>query len=274
MSYAYGMPGAQPSSPEELEVAIAEWAEGNSHLEGALRSCIDNGVKTYACCAGHRGDINGSDPYLSVVMTEENKGNVLNIMNQLYANKSGIQNMGMDFVEKDGQTQQIISFHMKMGKRNKMFDIIESAARDSIEKSEASPLIRQMMELHEVADRTRLRHSFSYINLGFMKIFNIYGSTAYMLREMYENMKFSRGIAGGLSKSFINDAGIINCMARSAERMEEEFAPRMQPKSAIDELREKFSGVTESGVPGSRIPHREKNVDRSSTSTRNNMDEI
>ncbi len=274
MSYANGKPGVEPNSPEELDIAISEWAEGNSHLEGALRSCINNGVQTFACCAGHRGDIYGSDPYLSVIMTEENKGTVLNIMNQLYANKSGIQNIGMDFIEKDGQIRQIVSFHMKMGKRDKMFDIIEAAARDSIEKSEASPLVSQMMELHEVAERTRLRHSFAYINLGFMKIFNIYGSTAYMLREMYEDMKLSRGIAGGLSKNFINDAGVISCMVRSAERLEEDFAPRMKSKSAIDELREKFAGVTESREQGSKTPHKEKNVDRTSTSTRNNMDEI
>lgn len=274
MSYANGKPGVEPNSPEELDLAIAEWAEGNSHLEGALKSCINNGVQTFACCAGHRGDINGNDPYLSVIMTEENKGTVLNIMNQLYSQKSGIQSIGMDFLEKDGQIRQVISFHMKMGKRDKMFDIIEVAARDSIEKSEVSPLVSQMMELHEVAERTRLRHSFAYINLGFMKIFNIYGSTAYMLQEMYEDMKLSRGIAGGLSKNFINDAGIISCMARSAERLEEEFAPRKQPKSAIDELRERFSGVTESSVQGSRTPHKEKSADRASKSTLNNLDEI
>ena len=109
MTYANGAPGAVPKDGE-LDIAISEWSEGNVHLEGALRSCIENGVQTFACCAGHKGDINGNDPYLSVIMTEENKGNVLNILNSLYAQKGGVSSLGMDFVERNGQVQQVISF--------------------------------------------------------------------------------------------------------------------------------------------------------------------
>ena len=135
------------------------------------------------------------------------------------------------------------SFHLKMGKRDKMFDIIEVAARDSIEKAEAEPLVAHMMDLHETADKARLRNSFAYMQLGFLKLFMVYGQTNFMLKDIYEEVGLSKGLSGSRSKSFLSDVAFTKYLAKATERMKKEFVPEVQPKSGIDELREKYGGV-------------------------------
>ena len=64
--------------PEKMSLAISEWAEGDETLRETITTCIENSIPTWASCSGHKFF---DYPYLSIVVTPENSGRILNIMN-------------------------------------------------------------------------------------------------------------------------------------------------------------------------------------------------
>ena len=77
--YVTGGPVDIPEDLNEREIAIKERAEGNKHLEEALKKCIEHGLQTRASCAGHPGL--GSDPYLGIDITDETRKTIYSILN-------------------------------------------------------------------------------------------------------------------------------------------------------------------------------------------------
>ncbi len=67
-------------SDEELKKA-EEYSEENPYLKKALILCWKNGIRTHACCGGHKSK--DSYPYLSIIINEEGMDGIKKIIGNL-----------------------------------------------------------------------------------------------------------------------------------------------------------------------------------------------
>lgn len=139
--YSKGIPMDIPKEKNEQALAISEWSEGNEHLQNAITTCIKNGIETFASCKGHGMT---STPYLSVKITKENLGQIINIINNL-SNKNLIS-ISLSFDEM--RQGSILSVYPNMINRNNIFDLIASSAEKSLEFEDANEVSQEMIKLH------------------------------------------------------------------------------------------------------------------------------
>lgn len=150
MKYNTGIPiSLNNVEKENLSLAISDWAEGNTHLQYAIGSCIDNNIPTHASCAGHH--ITDS-PYLSMLISKQNLGNILNIMDKV--SKERNMKIALDlnilkFCEDDTKYESVLTVYSNMFNKNKCFDIIEDAAKSSINLEQASPIVQELWKTHQ-----------------------------------------------------------------------------------------------------------------------------
>ena len=123
--YNNGKPLQIPKKEEEKALAISDWSEGNEHLADAISACINNGIQTFASCKGH-GFV--STPYLSMEMTSENLGQIINIMNNV--SKKRAVNIALSFGE--NEQGSILTIYPSIRNRNKIFDLIANSAQETL----------------------------------------------------------------------------------------------------------------------------------------------
>jgi hypothetical protein len=107
---------------------LEELAEGNNDLFNALKSCNENGLKTFACCAGH--DIqddspNPHKPYIGIIFNKDNLSKIKNIV----ASMEDIPQFNMVVVVRyfdciPPERQKAIAFHGTLDRRKEFFDNI------------------------------------------------------------------------------------------------------------------------------------------------------
>lgn len=76
-------------------IASKEWAEGNAMLEELLLYCLDNGIKTQSCCAGHE---NTQYSFVQFAFNEANIESVIAIISKFY----NIPDACMTFINEPG----------------------------------------------------------------------------------------------------------------------------------------------------------------------------
>lgn len=246
MNYNTGKSTEIPEEREELEKAIADWSEGNEHLGNALKSCIENDVPTLASCSGHKHEDGSRDPYIVMVMTDENRGTIFNIINQLYLNRGGIRELTLCTDYENGTQRTTVGVHMKNASKDRMFDLVAGSSRKSIELESAEPLVQDMVKLSECIAQTGMRHDFAYVNLGMIKMLNIFASTDVRLKNIYDRelgVPFSN-LFNNCSKTFLSDHGFIKFFGKMVDKMKKFTEP---PKNE-NNYAEKESGIKYSGI--------------------------
>ena len=158
--YNIGKPGSSENiEPEELSLAISEWSEGNPKLEEAITSCIQNGIPTYASCKGH----NLFDrPYLSMIITKDNLGKILNIMNEINSMRNTsimISYNRADYTQR--KPLSTLTIYSNMLNRNRIFSRIATAANSEIELDECSEIVQNLWNFHK---STRIADCFGLCN--------------------------------------------------------------------------------------------------------------
>jgi len=141
----------------EMSLAIIEWSEGDEALNDAIISCMENEIPTLASCAGHKiTDV----PYLTMIITPQNLGRILNIMNELSEKKGVDISIDLQKVEdeqgKEQECRSILSVYGNMFNKEECFQSIANAAEKSIRPEQATPLVQAMWNAHR-ATRTHGR---------------------------------------------------------------------------------------------------------------------
>ena len=179
---------------EELSLAVKDWSEGSKSLEDAMTACIDSGIPTYASCKGHRIT---DKPYLSLVITKENIGQILNIMNEVNKKRNiEIRLSYLEATQRGGKPVSICTIYSGMLNRDTIFRIIEQASQENIELEEADDDVRTMMELHKTLRTNGQFGTFNMVTLkkGLvskdMYITNIYPDTG--LEYKYNDYKLKQ----------------------------------------------------------------------------------
>ena len=132
----------------EMSLAVTEWSEGDEALSNAIISCTQNEIPTLASCAGHK--ITDS-PYLTMIITPQNAGRILNIMNELSVRKC--VDISIDLQQVFGDAEQecrsILTIHGNMFNKKECFQSIANAAEKSIKPEQANPLVQAMWKAHK-----------------------------------------------------------------------------------------------------------------------------
>ena len=185
--YVTGGPVDIPEDLNEREIAIKEWAEGNKHLEEALKKCIEHGLQTRASCAGHPGL--GSDPYLGIDITDETRKTIYSILNNLFENRKCINSIDIfNDIDKLGEPRSHVAIHAKYKKRNELFDLITNGAQNEIELDKCHPIIQKMIEIEQRAKQLRLPfNALAYQNLGPAKAIVLINETLRSNRNIYNS---------------------------------------------------------------------------------------
>lgn len=139
----------------ERSLAIIEWSEGDEALSDAIISCTENQIPTLASCAGHKIT---DYPYLTMIITPQNIGRILNIMNEL-SEKKGVD-ISIDLQQVIGVQEQecrsILTIYGNMFNKEECFQSIANAAEKSIKPEQATPLVQALWNAHK-ATRTHGR---------------------------------------------------------------------------------------------------------------------
>ncbi len=210
--YNTGIPVEIPTDREEQETAIKEWAEGNIHLEEALRQCIEHGIKTEASCAGHK-DAN-NDPYLSIEITDENRERLFNILQNVFKKRSGINGIDIRNHIERGKPKAELSIHAKPRQKNEIFDLIAEGAKGKIDLEACHPIIQKMMKIEERARQLKLySHSFGVRSLGPANAVVLLNNTIKMNPQIYNNTRNS-------INPYVTDSQIIHKLETIVEAMD------------------------------------------------------
>lgn len=155
---------------EELSLAISEWSEGNSKLQEAISSCIQNGISTYASCKGHTMY---DRPYLSMIITKDNLGKILNIINNVSDMKHigiGISFFNSEILE--GRKNSVLTIYSNMLNKNKVFETIADAAKSEVELQNCNEIVQNLWNFHKLTRTSETRYDLFndvYFEKGFFK---------------------------------------------------------------------------------------------------------
>lgn len=67
---------------KDFSKAASDFAENNKSLENLLLNCFSKGIKTLACCGGHKEN-DDEKPYIAFIYSEENEQYIYAIMSKL-----------------------------------------------------------------------------------------------------------------------------------------------------------------------------------------------
>ncbi|MBR6033268.1 MAG: hypothetical protein IKP28_00705 [Clostridia bacterium] len=219
-----------PQDREELETAIREWAEGNPHLEEALRQCIEHGIETEACCAGHDGINN--DPYISMTITDETRRRALSIMQSVFQKRSGIKSLNICNHTQHGYTAAELVIHAKPGQKNRIFDLIAEGAKKEIDLESCHPIIQAMMTIEKQAEQLKLySHVFGLESIGPIDAVVLFNDTVRSNPNLYDRKKHS-------INPCISDSQILGQLSDIAEAMGTHLPETTQKKGLIERVRQ------------------------------------
>lgn len=207
---------------EEMSLAISEWSEGNKNLQGAISSCIENGIPTIASCAGHSLV---DSPYLAMRINKENIGNILNLIN-VFTNQPHTSIL-LSFAEKGSS----LTIYGNMFNRNKCFETISQEAKNSLDLENANDITKSLWNAHvslatHIYDiSTKLYNSVEYVNGSARKrlIISPFGNKVLGKILTESGMKTTDTMFGStvMQKSSIGKKGIIDTLNNVCDELEE-----------------------------------------------------
>lgn len=185
----------------EKSLAIIEWSEGDVALSDAIISCTENQIPTLASCAGHK--ITDS-PYLTMIITPQNLGRILNIMNEL-SEKRGVD-ISIDLQQivgeqdKEHECRSVLTIHGNMFNKEECFQSIANAAEKSIKPEQATPLVQAMWNAHKATrihgrDGERLYNGICFWNgiIGKKLVVSV-NKAPDLFNEVIKSTKFKRQV--------------------------------------------------------------------------------
>lgn len=183
-----------PKEDDELDIAIKQWAEGNPHLEAALRQCIDNRVKTIASCAGH--DKWDDDPYISMEIIDESRKKIYSILSSVFKFRKGISSVDVEnTIDEQGNNRAYLTIHAKTRYKDEIFDAITEGTKKEIDLDMCPPIVRKMMEIENRGEKIDLSYNnISFSNLGPAKAIVLMNDTIQRNKALYDRVGIKHSI--------------------------------------------------------------------------------
>ena len=117
---------------QDKESAMRDWSEGDDNLFETLRACNENGIKTYACCAGHP-----YYPYICVRFSEENEQKIIQMVSEVLRMKRSEVEM----------TRTGIIFRYSGARKKRFFKRLTKFAKEDVGKVKISPLAIELQKI-------------------------------------------------------------------------------------------------------------------------------
>lgn len=246
--YANGKMLGVPENEEEREKAIKEWAEGNPDLEDAIRSCLDNGIRTEASCGGH-GKI-GDDPYLAIEISDENIKKIYSILNTVFKNREALKSIDIfDFTDYQNSVprRRDLAIHAKPRFKAEIFKLISEGAKKEIELEECAPIIQGMMEAEKYANEGSYWNGFSYANIGPTKGIALLNETLKYNENEYKEVGLKR------FNICLTDSQVLGKLSKISEAFGKEHEEEPKKKiTLLDRIkslgRKKLPAGTNAGI--------------------------
>ena len=229
--YNTGRPNEKlPENEEERASVIRTWSEGNEHLENAITNCINNGIETWACCAGHHYI---DFPYLSMKINEENKEKILSIM-QALANMPGVT-IDVSFMNRGAQGE-LLTITSNMKNRDKCFDAISKASRNPLKLEETNEIVQALWKLHSGLTSYQIEHDAEITNSRLKgRVLTIRPVSKNFSNVLDEFMKRHNIMQVYYKKSFLSISKLKELTENITNRAKEKFGKTYNGRNIMNE---------------------------------------